>query len=519
MVANDGEFLGKSQYKIGNILFGDNTNMPVSKVEIQPWNVNNQDFQVIHSDEVRFGIDNLVPAPIVFTMAVLNNWALENVPGGGSIPPGLIYQARSLLGQLANEWKATETRQTWGAMKKLLFVDTDGIRRRVYGRPGKFQHGPVEQNEWVDVQAEFRRADTLAYDDTEKVIEIGYNENPTYIHREVEQGDAPAWFRVLFYGPLTHPTVTIGKVQIELGIDILPDTIVEVSSYPWMRRIVDSNGINWRASLIGSSQYLDQLQIPPDEDIALRWTDQTLTTWTSLDSNVMPTNFDFLDMFNLGVTGGWHTLMGTPIWGFSLENGGYLWAPFGTCAIIDNLHTYQTDGQFIQSTIADIWRGSTTVCFKAQPDLSNFAGFEIVKTLGILEEIGIPTANDKLRIVTGGLGSSYNILYEYAVPSPGLKSGDDVACAYDNNTDMLYLFWNGVGLTPNGVSAAGGVGTGKKQGFVLNQDDSITNLSFGVGINNTIAYDAVFDEPGPPGDPNDLSSRVFLYWRDAWSIE
>ena len=519
MTASNPEFLGKSQYQIDDIVFGRDTNMPVSKVEIQPWNVNNEDFQIIHSDETRFGIDNLTPAPIIFTMAVLNNWALENMPGsaGGPVPPGLLYQARTLLGKLSNAWKATSVRQTWGAMKMILFVDTDGVRRRVYGRPGKFQHGPVEKNEWVDVQAEFRRADTFAYKDNEMVIEIGYNQDPTFIHRT--EGDAPAWFRVLFYGPLTDPTVTIGKLTVELDLDIPSSAIVEVSSYPWMRRIVDSNGLNWRAALIGSSQYLDQLQLPPNEDVVLRWTDQTLTTWTSLDSNVMPTNFDFLDMFNLGTTGAWHTIMGVPIWGYSLENGGYLFSPFGTTAIIDELHQYQTAGQFIQSTIADIWGGATTIVFKSDNAMANFAGVQIVKVADTESNLSNDSADDKLRLVTGGLGTAYNILYEYAVPFPGLKSTHTVAAIYDNRTDTLYLEWNGNRIGPG--ASCGGFLTGddSHQGFVLNMSDSITDIQFGVGLNNTIAYDASFHEPGPSGDPNDLSSRIFLYWREAWNIE
>jgi len=267
-----GEFLGKGQYKIGDILFGDNTNMPVSKVEIQSWNVNNQDFQVIRTDEIRFGIDNLVPAPIVFTMAVMNNWALENIPGGGTVPPSLLYQARSLLGQLANEWKATDVRFNWGATKTLLFVDTDGVTRRVYGRPGKFQHGPVEQNEWVDVQAEFRRADTNAYDDTETYATIPFKQNITITR---DRGDAPAWFRVIAVGPISQPTITIGSLKIQLGLNVNSGVSVEISSYPWMRHIIDSNNINWRTALIGSSPYLDQLLLPADTDTVCTWTSST----------------------------------------------------------------------------------------------------------------------------------------------------------------------------------------------------------------------------------------------------
>src|SRR5258705_10911415 len=69
------------QYQIGNSVFGRDTAIPVSKVEIQTYNINNQDFQVQRSDENRFGIDTLAPAPLVFTMSVLNNFELESMRG------------------------------------------------------------------------------------------------------------------------------------------------------------------------------------------------------------------------------------------------------------------------------------------------------------------------------------------------------------------------------------------------------------------------------------------------------
>ena len=517
MAGLSGEFLGKTRYKIGNLIFGDNTNIPVSKAEIQPWNVNNQDFQIIRTDEVRFGIDNLVPAPIVFTMAVLNNWALENVPGGGSVPEGFLYQARSLLGQLAHTWKATTVRQTWGSMVKLLFIDTDGITRRIYGRPGKFQHGPVEKNEWVDVQAEFRRADTNAYADTEKVIEIGYNNDPTYIYREADQGDAPAWFRVLMYGPLTHPIISVGNVQIELGLDIASNTVLEVSSYPWMRRIVDSNNVNWRAALIGSSQYLDQLQIPPQTEIALRWTDQSLTTWTELPYTRVVENPDFLDMFSC--TSDWHSLAGIPIWGFSLQNGGYMFAPFGICAVLDIHHSYTTPSQFAEATIADIWAGRTTIVILSDDAMTNFAGVQVLKTVGIGSIIGQPTTNDKVRIVTGTAYNATTTQFEYAVPSPGLKSSDKVGIVYNANGNLFMAYLNGQYIGQWADTGAIVSQANRRQGFIMNMDDALDHIDLGVGWNNLVAYDASFNPTGPPADPNDLSSRVFLYWRDAWSIE
>src|SRR6516162_9835984 len=488
MAGLSGEFLGKTRYKIGNLIFGDNTNIPVSKAEIQPWNVNNQDFQIIRTDEVRFGIDNLVPAPIVFTMAVLNNWALENVPGGGSVPDGFLYQARSLLGQLAHTWKATTVRQTWGSMVKLLFIDTDGITRRIYGRPGKFQHGPVEKNEWVDVQAEFRRADTNAYADTEKVIEIGYNNDPTYIYREADQGDAPAWFRVLMYGPLTHPIVSVGNVQIELNIDIASSTVLEVSSYPWMRRIVDSNNVNWRAALIGSSQYLDQLQIPPQTEIALRWTDQSLVTWTELPNTMVVDNPDFLDSFML--SGKYHIISGIPIWGFSIQNGGYLFAPFGICAILDLNNSFTMPDQYAEATVADIWRGESTIVIKCNDSMTNFGGAQIYKTTDITQILGQPTALDRLRIVTGTAYNAQTVQFEYSVPSPGIFSGDKVGIFYHANTSTFELFYNGNSVG-SWADATAIVNTANvRQGFVMNVMNDVDDLIFGVGLNNLLAYDA-----------------------------
>jgi hypothetical protein len=59
----------------------------------------------------------------------------------------------------------------------------------------------------------------------------------------------------------------------------------------------------------------------------------------------------------------------------------------------------------------------------------------------------------------------------------------------------------------------------RRQGFIMNMDDALDHIDLGVGWNNLVAYDASFNPTGPPADPNDLSSRVFLYWRDAWSIE
>src|SRR5262245_58994260 len=104
--------LAPYQYQLGSVIFGRNTNIPISKVEPQPYQINNQDFQVIRTDENRFGIDTLAPGSLVFTMAVLENFAiphLSNIPSPMPPDPNDLFAARgNILPQLAKEWKGND---------------------------------------------------------------------------------------------------------------------------------------------------------------------------------------------------------------------------------------------------------------------------------------------------------------------------------------------------------------------------------------------------------------------------
>ena len=55
-------------------------------------------------------------------------------------------------------------------------------------------------------------------------------------------------------------TLTFGDVVIPSNWDIPEGKILEINSYPWTRRCVDSDGINRRANLIGATPYLDRLK-------------------------------------------------------------------------------------------------------------------------------------------------------------------------------------------------------------------------------------------------------------------
>jgi hypothetical protein len=61
-------------------------------------------------------------------------------------------------------------------------------------------------------------------------------------------------------------------MQLELDWDIPPGVAVEICSYPWQRRIVDSNGLSLAAYLISENPYLDKVRFQDHEPKEISWT-------------------------------------------------------------------------------------------------------------------------------------------------------------------------------------------------------------------------------------------------------
>lgn len=276
------------QYQIADIVFGRNTNIPISKIEVQPYNVQAQDFQIEQTDETNFGIDTIIAAPIVFTMAIQENYILPqfaHLYPGGLDPDDLFALRGTLLGKFAGIWKAKSTRMQWGSVMPLLCCTGDGEVLRIYGRPGKFQYAPRynDRTQWIDIMAEFRRADTYAHSNIEYYLGdddsadgLAPGGPPVTITRG--EGDADAWVRVLIQGPATNPVITYGDHTIETNSVIPAGVIAEISSYPWSRRYIDSNNVNRRNEIIGETLYLDQIQFKVAEELDISWTASDTTT-------------------------------------------------------------------------------------------------------------------------------------------------------------------------------------------------------------------------------------------------
>lgn len=265
--------LRRYQWQIGEVVLGPGTQYVVLGTQIQSYNVNAQDSQMPLSDEITMGQDTFQAQPIQFTIGVRDNAPVRYM--ATSLPADLVTKSSKLLGALQREWKANQVKQQWGAYVPLTTCDGYGVVKQIWGRPGKFQYSPkTKTSSFRKVTAEFRRLDTLAYAEQETGAALVEGAAPVVY---TPGGDADTWFRALFYGPMSNPLAIIGDSQIQLDLDIAAGVVVEVSSYPWLRRIVDSNGINWRTRLIGNTKYLDQLQLPANTPQQMSWSADNTT--------------------------------------------------------------------------------------------------------------------------------------------------------------------------------------------------------------------------------------------------
>lgn len=254
--------LVSGQYQIGSLVFGRGTNISVDSFDIKPYDINAQDHQVSRNDEMRFGMDQFKPTTIEITMHILNNKLLH--PYESLIPN--FWKDRPTVFDLHREWRGDDVRQIWGEMKPLYFCGKDGITRAIYGRPGQFTYAKdSDRTDAVQVLAQFRCGDTLAYTAQEAVVSL--NSGTQYLTRQT--GNADSWLRLIYTGGATNPAFTIGSNHFTLnGVTIASNDILEISSYPWSRRIVSGAGINYSANL-GSGFYLDKLRIPAGVSTAI----------------------------------------------------------------------------------------------------------------------------------------------------------------------------------------------------------------------------------------------------------
>jgi len=259
------------QYQIGGITIGRHTNVVVENFDAKPYEVNAQDYQLPRSDEIRFGFDHFKPTSVEIQMQVIYNYQLppfENI----ALPDFWINAVT--VEDLASVWRGDSVRSQWGAMMPLYFCDRSGITKIIYGRPGSFASEKVsEKSTLVKCVGEFRRADTLTYDVEEETISLTTGQSKLLTNNTNEY----AWVRIVGSNGASNPTLNFGGIHISVNLTLTTGQSFEISSYPWQRRAILSDGTNIRNLISNTAAddnilYLDQLYVPPQTSLTLSYT-------------------------------------------------------------------------------------------------------------------------------------------------------------------------------------------------------------------------------------------------------
>lgn len=250
--------LREGQFMIDGLKFGTGTVYDVSSWDTGGYDVAPGDYQPSRQDNLRFGNDFFVPTAVTWEIACRRNKYLENlafVPGSRPALAGGI----NAVDQLHRIWKADDTRQVYGGVKFVTYK-RDGVERRFYGRPRQFASGArTAKSEWIPIVCNFQRIDTITYAEEERTVATLANAQADLIRGD---GVANSWVNIFIVGPIANPIVTIGTQQIKFpGVAVASGKVINISSYPWERRVINSDGLNLRSKL--TEPYLDQVYLYP----------------------------------------------------------------------------------------------------------------------------------------------------------------------------------------------------------------------------------------------------------------
>lgn len=496
------------QWQIGDIVMGKGTNIKIETVEVNPEDINAQDYQVARTDEMRFGIDQFKPTTIELTMSVLHNRMLEEWEDYISN----FWHSMPTLEDLRKEWRFDQGRLSWGKMQHLYVCSKlDEIPKVIFGRPGQFKYkvdDEYNKGEVVQVIAEFRRSDTVAYSAIEYVTPVALGEDPTTIVRS--SGDVDTWVSIIGYGPITNPVITIGEQQVALNVDIASGEAFEVSSYPWQRRAIDSNRVNLAASMTGETRYLDKIILKANQDTVIRWTSDEVNTFVpALDNDSWQEDINSLTVRNLPNT--FTTLNGKVAIRFDLFNPDFAEKYIGAAifanksACIYNKQQFNTANQQSQATLTETQRGRSGIVIMSNATMTNYVIMEVVAGIG----------NNWLRIRTGTSPTSYSaVRAEWENTSFwGWRETDQVGVKSDYNS--------GTGITTysallNGEVKCSWIDSGnvvddannRHQGYIFDMDGNL--FTAGTGFRKLVSFDHG-TVPAPTG-------KMFFLWRDAYSV-
>lgn len=255
--------LEEGQFEIGSLIFGRGTDYPVSSFEVSSPEAIAGDYQGPQSDEIRFTQDYLTPGTVTIELGIINNKLIANVANPQNVQylPAGFTPGRTLKEALTKEWKADEIRGIWGAVKPLRYR-SEGETRLFYGRPRKIMtNGFSRKSEFFNGVMDYQRIDTRTYADRlDGAFMTGPFGSVKAMVVERFSGDADTWMDIFITGPCTNPAIVIGNISITTNLTLAAGKVLALSSVPWERKMVNSDGVNLAANLL--TPYLDEIKLP-----------------------------------------------------------------------------------------------------------------------------------------------------------------------------------------------------------------------------------------------------------------
>ncbi|GAA2843913.1 hypothetical protein Acy02nite_68490 [Actinoplanes cyaneus] len=255
----------------------------LSAPEISEPEIRTDDTDRPRQDGIAFGVDFTGSRTITFDLGVL-----ADTEG----------QARTLLADLANAWRAKSIRSSSRGAMAELHVQHAGRERVIYGRPRRFAVSEEEIGEgFAAVAADFVTADDVFYGPADESGSVALVPAPsgglttpltTPLTTTAKSdrstvisvgGELSAWPVVTVYGPITTPVIeVVGKWRMTLSASIAAGDSVTVDTRPWARTVLRAGGGSLAGALTRDSVRLARAALAPGKyEIALRGIDATGT--------------------------------------------------------------------------------------------------------------------------------------------------------------------------------------------------------------------------------------------------
>lgn len=494
------------QYQIGDnnrLVVGKATNVKVTGFDPESYEIGAQDYQLQRSDEKRFGSDQLVPTTITITFNVMRNRIHPTVFNPQNVTDA-VFSSQITVDELSSAWRFDSGRRVPGTLMPIYVCGQDGVTRVVYGRPGKFKYErrPLDYAGYIECVAEFRRADTVSYRADEAVIPMTMQQTPQWLTRL--QGDCDAWFRILAEGPMENPVFTVGEVQVGLNYTIAAGEVVEISSYPQLRRCMNDKRVNLASKLTGT-KYLDKLVIPPKTPVAVRWTSDEINTFIPALGNITWAE-DIRDLNTWNLPSTFTNILGRVSVGFDLFNRDrpkkYLRSGlFGTrAAAIYNEKQYATAFQYMEAKIVQPYLGRSAIVMMSNSTMTNY----------VMLEVNTGSSNNFVKIRTGTSPTAYStVRAQWENPAlGGWTESDRIGIGFDPPTNTFSIYVNDI-IRASWIDSGIIVNRSNRHaGVILDLDGNL--FTVGTGFADLLGYDRA-TVPAPTG-------KAVLLWRDAWGL-